>query len=328
MSDVQPRVAVVYDRLRAEERLLFSAFEAASVTVERLYAPRLAFDLGTAPERRFDVVLERCVSQARGLALARLYAAAGSVVLNRPEVIEACGDKLATSAALAAAGVPTPRTVVAFSADEALKQCEQLGYPVVLKPVVGSWGRMVSRLSDADAVAAVLEHKEVLGGPAHRVIYLQEHVDKPGRDIRAFVVGDRVVAAIYRESEHWITNTARGGVARACPVDDALAEVCLRAAHAVGGGVLAVDVVESDRGLLVVEVNHTMEFRNSIDTTGVDIAAAVVRHALALAVEASGVSSSGFTSPSKVTTADPAGVPPVASDAPAPWRSVSSRAAA
>jgi [lysine-biosynthesis-protein LysW]---L-2-aminoadipate ligase len=296
MSPTQPRIAVVYDRLRTEERLLFDAFEAAGVVVDRLYAPRLAFDLGAALERRFDVVLERCVSQARGLALARLYAAAGSVVLNRPEVIEACGDKLATSAVLAAAGVPTPRTVVAFSADEALARCEELGYPVVLKPVVGSWGRMVSRLSDADAVAAVLEHKEVLGGPAHRVIYLQEHVDKPGRDIRAFVVGDRVVAAIYRESEHWITNTARGGVARACPVDHALASVCLRAADAVGGGVLAVDVVESDRGLLVVEVNHTMEFRNSIDTTGVDIPAAVVRHALALAAQASGASVAAFAS--------------------------------
>jgi [lysine-biosynthesis-protein LysW]---L-2-aminoadipate ligase len=328
MNPQQPRIAVVYDRLRAEERLLFDAFEAAGVVVDRLYAPRLAFDLGAAPERHFDVVLERCVSQARGLALARLYAAAGSVVLNRPEVIEACGDKLATSAVLAAAGVPTPRTVVAFSADEALERCEELGYPVVLKPVVGSWGRMVSRLSDADAVAAVLEHKEVLGGPAHRVIYLQEHVDKPGRDIRAFVVGDRVVAAIYRESEHWITNTARGGVARACPVDHALADVCLRAATAVGGGVLAVDVVESGRGLLVVEVNHTMEFRNSVDTTGVDIPAAVVRHALALAAAAPVVSVAAVASIAALTRGTAAGVPPAADDTPAASRLASSPAAA
>ncbi len=283
MSPTQPRIAVAYDRLRPEERLLFEAFGAAGVAVDRLYAPRLAFDLGAAPVRRYDVVLERCTSQARGLALARLYAAAGSVVLNRPEVIDTCGDKLATSAILAAAGVPTPRTVVAFGTEEALERCEELGYPIVLKPVVGSWGRMVSRLSDADAVAAVLEHKEVLGGPAHRVIYLQEHVEKPGRDIRAFVVGDRVVAAIYRESDHWITNTARGGVARACPVDDGLSEIVLRAARAVGGGVLAVDLVESDRGLLVVEVNHTMEFRNSIDTTGVDIPGEVVQFVLGLA---------------------------------------------
>jgi [lysine-biosynthesis-protein LysW]--L-2-aminoadipate ligase len=280
VSADSPRIAVVYDRLRPEERLLFDAFEAAGVAVDRLYAPNLAFDLGAAPERRYDVVLERCVSQARGLALARLFAAAGSVVLNRPEVIETCGDKLATSAVLAAAGVPTPRTVVAFGAEEALARCEELGYPVVLKPVVGSWGRMVSRLSDADAVAAVLEHKEVLGGPAHRVIYLQEHVDKPGRDIRAFVVGDRVVAAIYRESEHWITNTARGAVASRRELDDDVADLAGRAAAAVGGGILAVDLVESERGLLVLEVNHTMEFRNSIETTGVDIPAAIARHVL------------------------------------------------
>jgi [lysine-biosynthesis-protein LysW]---L-2-aminoadipate ligase len=308
MTRPRPRIAVVYDRLRPEERLLFDAFEAAGVAVDRLYAPQLAFDLGAAPERRYDVVLERCVSQARGLALARLFAAAGTVVLNRPEVIETCGDKLATSAVLAAAGVPTPRTVVAFGADEALERCEELGYPVVLKPVVGSWGRMVSRLSDADAVAAVLEHKEVLGGPAHRVIYLQEHVEKPGRDIRAFVVGERVVAAIYRESDHWITNTARGGVARACPVDDGLSEIALRAARAVGGGVLAVDLVESDRGLLVVEVNHTMEFRNSIDTTGVDIPAEVAQFVLGLA---------------SVARSDPADTDargPADAEAWAPWR--------
>ena len=281
MSRRAPRLAIVYDRLRPEERLLFDAFEARGVAVDRLYAPQSSFDLAAAPVHRYDLVLERCVSQTLGLATARLFAAAGSRVLNEPAVIEACGDKLATSARLAAAGVPTPRTVVAFGAEEALRRCEALGYPVVLKPVVGSWGRMVSRLSDADAVAAVLEHKEALGGPQHRVIYLQEHVDKPGRDLRAFVVGDRVVAAIYRESDHWITNTARGGVARACPVDAPLAEASLAAARAVGGGILAVDLVESDRGLLVVEVNHTMEFRNSIDTTGVDIPGAVVAFALA-----------------------------------------------
>lgn len=316
MSPTQPRIAVAYDRLRPEERLLFEAFGAAGVAVDRLYAPRLAFDLGAAPVRRYDVVLERCTSQARGLALARLYAAAGSVVLNRPEVIDTCGDKLATSAILAAAGVPTPRTVVAFGTEEALERCEELGYPVVLKPVVGSWGRMVSRLSDADAVAAVLEHKEVLGGPAHRVVYLQEHVEKPGRDIRAFVVGDRVVAAIYRESDHWITNTARGGVARACPVDDGLSEIALRAARAVGGGVLAVDLVESDRGLLVVEVNHTMEFRNSIDTTGVDIPGEMVQFVL------------GLASVARSDPADADALGPADADAWAPWRPPASPAPA
>lgn len=277
-SAAAPRIAVVYDRLRPEERLLFEAFERRGVAFDQVYAPHVAFDLGQRPVRHYAAVLERCVSQTRGLALARLYAATGAAVVNPPAVIEACGDKLATSALLAAAGVPTPRTIVAFDPEQALAACEELGYPVVLKPVVGSWGRLVSRLNDADAVAAVLEHKEVLGGPSHQVVYLQAYVAKPGRDLRAFVIGDQVVAAIYRSSDHWITNTARGAQASNCLVTDELADVALRAARAVGGGVLAVDLAETDDGLVVIEVNHTMEFRNSIATTGVDLPGLVVDH--------------------------------------------------
>jgi [lysine-biosynthesis-protein LysW]--L-2-aminoadipate ligase len=124
----------------------------------------------------------------------------------------------------------------------------------------------------------------MLGGPSHKVHYVQEYVDKPGRDIRAFVVGERVIAAIYRNSDHWITNTARGAVATNCPLSSQLQSRALAAARAVGGGILAVDLVESEQGLLVVEVNHTMEFRNSVATTGVDIPAEVVDHVAAAAL--------------------------------------------
>lgn len=279
-------VTVLYDRLRAEERLLLEAFERIGVPVDERYAPNVTFELGGDAIEDWSgrVVLERCTSQVKGLALSRLATACGATVINAPDVIATCGDKAATSAALARAGVPTPRTGIAFDLEGALALGDRLGYPVVLKPVVGSWGRMVSRLSDADAVEAVVEHKTVLGGPDHKVLYLQEHVVKPGRDIRAFVAsdaasGDDVFAAIYRASDHWITNTARGAVTSPCPVTDELADVVSRAARAVGGGLLAVDVVESDRGLLVVEVNHTMEFRNSIDVTGVDIPGRVARFA-------------------------------------------------
>jgi [lysine-biosynthesis-protein LysW]--L-2-aminoadipate ligase len=293
MSDPSARIAIVYDRLREEERLLFAAFEARGVAVDRIYAPNLRFDIHAPLPAGLEVVVNRCVSQTRGLAVARYYQALGVPVVNPPTVIETCGDKFATSLALARAGVPTPRTLVAFSQEEALRCCEELGYPVVLKPVVGSWGRMVSRLSDADAVSAVLEHKEVLGGSAHRLIYLQEHVVKPGRDIRAFVLGDRVIAAIYRHSQHWITNTARGGSASNCPLSSELVRVTAAAAAAVGGGMLAVDLVESERGLLVVEVNHTMEFRNSITTTGVDIPAEMVAYVVSLTSAWAGPAVSG-----------------------------------
>lgn len=275
-----PRIAVLYDRLRPEEKMLFEAFEREGVPFDALYAPQLQVDFNRLePLARFDVVLERCLSQTRGLALARVFEALGALVVNRPSVIETCGDKLATNAALSRCGVPTPRTGVAFGAEQVLDLCERFGYPVVMKPVVGSWGRMVARLSDRDAVEAVLEHKETLGGPQHKVFYVQEYIRKPGRDIRAFVVGGEVIAAIYRSSGHWVTNTARGAVATNCPLTEELVAVTRRAAQAVGGGVLAIDLLESERGLLVVEVNHTMEFRNSVSTTGVDIPAHVVRYA-------------------------------------------------
>ena len=279
------RIAVVYDRLRPEERMLFEAFEREGVAFDQVYAPHLAVDFSVTPDfADYDVVINRCVSQTRGLELMRIFEAFGVKTINASHVIETCGDKLATDAVLARYKVPSPRSGVAFTTDKARELAQDFGYPVVMKPVTGSWGRMVSRINDRDALEAIIEHKEVLGGPQHKVFYLQEFVEKPGRDIRAFVVGDEVIAAIYRNSEHWITNTARGGSATNCPLYDELNEVALGAAKAVGGGVVAVDVLESKRGLLVVEVNHTMEFRNSVTTTGVDIPARVVHYANSLSV--------------------------------------------
>jgi len=283
MSQTQARVGIVYDRLRNEEKMLFDAFERRGVAFEKIYAPHLTFDFNAlSAYSHLDVVLERCVSQTRGLAISRAFTGLGISMINSPDVIEVCGDKLATNAALAQAGVATPRTGIAFDSESALELCERFGYPVVLKPVVGSWGRMVSKINDRDAAEAIFEHKEVLGGPQHKVFYIQAFVDKPGRDIRAFVVGDEVIGAIYRTSEHWITNTARGAVASNCPLYAELEDVARNAAQAVGGGIVAVDLLESADGLLVNEVNHTMEFRNSVSTTGVDIPGKVVDYAASL----------------------------------------------
>ncbi|HVO44129.1 MAG TPA: lysine biosynthesis protein LysX, partial [Aggregatilineales bacterium] len=195
-----------------------------------------------------------------------------------------CADKLLTTVALQEAGIPQPRVRIAFTPESAIKAIEEMGYPVILKPVVGSWGRLLARVNDRDAAEAILEHKEVLGSYQHSIIYIQEMIRKPGRDIRAFVVGDECICAIYRQSEHWITNTARGGKASNCPVTPELNALAVGAAKAVGGGVLAVDVFEDpDRGLLVNEINHTMEFRNSIAPTGVDIPGCVADYAIQMA---------------------------------------------
>jgi [lysine-biosynthesis-protein LysW]---L-2-aminoadipate ligase len=195
---------------------------------------------------------------------------------NRSQVAVTCGDKLLTSIALQEHGVPQPEVRVAFTPESALQAIEEMGYPVVLKPAVGSWGRLLAKVNDRDAAEALLEHKTTLGSYHHSVFYIQEYVEKRGRDIRAFVVGDECVAAIYRTSEHWITNTARGGRASNCPVTLELARIALAGAQAVGGGVVALDIFETDHGYQVNEVNYTMEFKNSIAPTGVNIAAKIV----------------------------------------------------
>ena len=200
---------------------------------------------------------------------------------------EVCGDKLTTSALLAQAGVPQPHNVVAFTPEAALEAIERFGYPVVLKPVVGSWGRLLAKVNDRDAAEAILEHKSTLGSVQHWVFYVQEYIQKPGRDIRAIVVGDEVLTAIYRKSEHWITNTARGGEGELCPITPEIEDLCLRAAEAVGGGVLAVDLVEHpERGLLVNEINHTMEFHTAQPLSGVDIAGEIVSYVVQKARQA------------------------------------------
>jgi [lysine-biosynthesis-protein LysW]--L-2-aminoadipate ligase len=204
--------------------------------------------------------------------------------VNSYEVIATCGDKLHTTLALARNDVPTLRTVVAFSQESALAAIEEMGYPVVLKPLHGSWGRLLSKVNDRDAAEAILEHKKTLGGYQHSIFYIQEYIEKPGRDIRSFVVGDETVAAIYRNSPHWITNTARGASASNCPLTPEIDSISRAAAQAVGGGVVAIDILEAPDGcLLVSEVNHTPEFRNSIAPTGVDIPGKMIEYVLEVA---------------------------------------------
>lgn len=290
--NLDPRMAILYGPLRAEERLLFAELERRGIAYDALDDRSLTFRLG---DRRHDwsyaAVLARGVAQQRTYHCVSMLEALGVPVVNPAHVLERCNDKLRTSAALHAAGVPQPDLRIAFTPEAALDAIEEMGYPVVLKPVIGSWGRLLARVNDRDAAEALLDHKQTLGSFHHGTFYIQRHIAKPGRDIRAFVVGDETICAIYRSSEHWITNTARGGTASNCPVTPEIATICTAAAAAVGGGLLAIDLFEDPaRGLLVNEINATMEFRNSIDTTGVNIPGRIVDYLLTVARERAGIS--------------------------------------
>ncbi|MEK6916128.1 MAG: lysine biosynthesis protein LysX [Nanoarchaeota archaeon] len=273
------KVGFLYSIIRPEEKLLLQELRKRNVDVVKINDSKEFFDLS---KKNFDIdiLLERSVSYNRGLYISKIFEGYGIPVVNKSFVSENCGDKFVTSKILIENKIPTPRVIMAFTPETALEAVEKLGYPCVIKPVVGSWARLVSKITDRHAAEAVIEHKKVLGGVQHSIFYIQEYVEKPGRDIRAFVVDDKTICAIYRSSEHWITNTARGGKAANCPVTKELDDICKKTAKAIGGGILAIDLFETKKGLVVNEVNHTMEFRNSITTTGVDIPKHIIDYVL------------------------------------------------
>jgi [lysine-biosynthesis-protein LysW]--L-2-aminoadipate ligase len=269
--------------MRKDEKFLIDEFGTRKhVELVMIDDRELSFNLG---KDKFDytVVLERCINHSRALHAIVLFENAGIPCVNSAQVAFTCGDKLLTSKNLEAHHVPQPEVRIAFTEESAIKAIEDMGYPVVIKPAVGSWGRLLAKVNDRDAAEALLEHKTVLGSYHHSIFYIQRYIEKKGRDIRSFVVGDKCIAAIYRTSQHWITNTARGGIASNCPVTDQISELSLRAAKAVGGGIVAIDIFETGQGLMVNEVNYTMEFKNSITTTGVDIPKCIVDYVLQVA---------------------------------------------
>jgi len=271
------KIAMLLSRIRVEEKLLMQAFEKRAQDVDVIDDREVIFDLQQNGWNKYDVVVERCINHSRALYALRILNDWGIPTVNTYDVALICGNKLETSSALVRDKIPTPNCKIAFTPESALRAIEEIGYPVVLKPAIASWGRLISKVNDREAAETILEHKQILGTYNHSIFYIQEYIDKPDRDIRSFVVGNETVGAIYRTSDHWITNTARGGRATNCPVTPEINQLSLAAANAVGGGVVAVDLLETKDGkMLVNEVNYTMEFRNSIDTTGVNIPDVVV----------------------------------------------------
>ena len=274
------KVGFLHSIIRKEEKLLLAELRNhKDVELVKIDDRQQFFDLHKN-SFDIDVLMERSVNHSRALHTLKIFQDHGVPTVNTPEVAEVCGSKFLTTQALIKAGIRTPRCFLAFTPESALEAMDRLGYPCVIKPTTGSWGRLISKVNDRDAAEAILEHKQILGSYHHSIFYIQEYVEKKGKDIRSFVVGDECIAAIYRHADHWITNTARGGSTTNCPITDELREISVQAAKACGGGVVAADVFETDQGLSINEVNYTMEFRNSIDVTGVNIPGKIVDYVL------------------------------------------------
>ncbi len=279
------RLGLLHTTIREEEKLLLAAARDFNVEIEAVDVRGIVLDPSWRRDS-FDLVLERCVSTTIGWHATMFFETMGIKVVNSLLVAANCENKMKTSLLFHKFDVPTPPFALAFTEDEAKKAVEQLGgFPVVLKPVSGSWGRLLAKINDEDALEAVIEQKMVLGSPAQKPLYLQKYYQKKGRDIRVAVVGDHVPSAIHRYCPHWITNMARGARAENCPVDDEMRRIALRASAAVGGGYLGVDLFETEEGYLVNEVNHVPEFKNVQRVTGVNIAREVISYCLEVAAE-------------------------------------------
>ncbi|MGC8557896.1 MAG: lysine biosynthesis protein LysX [Nitrososphaeria archaeon] len=272
------KVTILYDILRWEEKALLEAGKKRGIDTELVDVRGEVFNLSDG-KRYGDMALQRVTSYYRGIHAAAIIASYGTPVINSREILEITGNKVFTLLKLRERGVPVPQTYVTFDVQRAIDSFKFLGNRAVIKPVMGSWGRMVGLLETESSAKAVLEDRLYMD-PLYQIYYMQEYVKRPPRDIRAFVVGDQVIAAIYRyqPANDWRTNTALGGRAENCPVTKELEDLAMRAASAIGEGVYGVDIMETESGMVVHEINGTVEFKNSVSVTGVDIQGKIVEY--------------------------------------------------
>jgi [lysine-biosynthesis-protein LysW]--L-2-aminoadipate ligase len=278
-KNIESSLTILYDTVRWEEKALYEAAKKRGIKVNRIDCKSLSIDLNQEQSPYEDtVIIQRCVSYFKSIHSTAALEGLGAKMINSLRAATICGNKLFAHMELQKAGIKTPRAISAFSEESAIAALGALGYPGVIKPTVGSWGRLVALVRDEDAAKAVLEDRMHMF-PLYQIYYLEEFVNRPPRDIRAIVIGDKVVAAIYRYSMNgeWKTNMALGGRAEICPITNELEDICIKATNAVAGNIVGVDLMESkEHGLVVHEINNTTEFRNTVSTTGVDIAGLMI----------------------------------------------------
>lgn len=280
ISKTFPQIGILCSKIRLEEKLLLQEFNKLNQKIVQINSQSLLLKGEKEDFGQIDLLLNREIAQTRAELILEFATKVGIKTINSVEATKLCNNKALTTYVLKEASIPVPETVIVFSVEQALKAAEEIGYPLVIKPLWGSWGRLLSKVDTPEILEAVLEHKQALNNSQHSIFYLQEYIEKPGRDIRVFVVGGKPVTAMYRVSKHWITNTAKGAVPKSMELYEEITKLVLKTVDVLGVEIAGVDIVESKESLLVLEVNATPEFRGLKEVTNINIAKLIVEYLL------------------------------------------------
>ncbi len=277
-------IGFAYTLLTPENLAIKKAAESAGVNLVMLNDEQMQHPLESKKlADGFDTLLARSSSFTRSLYLSYLHELHGGLSINSHQAQSICGDKVLCSAVLEKAHIPTPKVVVAFSAPSALAATKTIGYPCVIKPPVGSWGRMVCKINDTAAAEAVISLKSHLGHYTDKIYYVQQHIDKPGRDIRVFLVGDEIAYSVYRhasEPSAFLTNLNAGAKPEHFALPANMTEVVHKVGDCLGSGIYGIDLIEdASGGFYVLEVNHAPEFSKASGPKINEVASKIVSFA-------------------------------------------------
>ncbi len=278
-------IFILFDNIRWEEKSIIDSAKKSDVKLKPIDCRDLVLNLNDDKKKYENcVILQRCVSYFKSMHSTAALEGLGARMINSLYTSIMCGNKLFSHMELQRHGIATPKGLCTFSTHSAVDGINDFGYPVVIKPTIGSWGRLIGLLNDEEAVKTVLEDREHMY-PIYHIYYFEEFVKRPPRDIRAIVLGNEVIAAIYRYSgdNEWKTNMALGGHAAPCPITKELEDICLNAAKIFKGDLVGVDLMESNKdGLVIHEVNNTTEFKNTVRVTGIDIPSLIVDYVISI----------------------------------------------
>jgi [lysine-biosynthesis-protein LysW]--L-2-aminoadipate ligase len=285
------KIGIIYNQVSWEIKQLISEMEKNQIKYKLINNQNVYFKLSKEKDidENYDIILERSLSYLRGLYSCAILELKGYKVINNYECLSLSGNKLLTTLQLIDHNIPTPETCIAFKEESALNAIEDvINYPAILKPIIGSWGRLIAKLDDYNSARSNLECRETLGDIIQKIYYLQKYIHtndsnlEDPTDMRIFIVGDKAIAAMgrYHSKNDFRSNIAIGGTAKPIEITSELEKLSLEASKAVKGEIVGVDIMNDQGKLKVIEVNGTPQFQGVATATKINVAAEIIDYIL------------------------------------------------